>query len=207
MQRFLPLFFRAPLLFTVLTLLTATTSAQTTDLPRRAIFGAQLAEIKPAPGLRIDKALPGLTAEKLGLRTGDVVTALNGTPINSIPDLQRWLGTKASGEQVTADVVRDNQKITLRGTLVERPREAANDAYSVTYGQVPSTRGVLRTISTSPTAQGKHAALLFIQGVTLSSIDFPLTDSNAYAQIVRAFARGGYVTMRVDKPGVGDSQG
>ncbi|MGL4574859.1 MAG: alpha/beta hydrolase family protein, partial [Burkholderiaceae bacterium] len=39
------------------------------------------------------------------------------------------------------------------------------------------------------------------------SIDFPLTDGNAYAQIVRAFARGGYVTMRVDKPGVGDSQG
>jgi pimeloyl-ACP methyl ester carboxylesterase len=190
-----------------LTLLAASASAQTTDLPRRAVLGAQLAEIKPAPGVRIDKALPGLTAEKLGLRAGDVVTALSGTAVNSVGDIQRWLSAKAGGDPVTVELQRNSQKLTLRGALVERTREAANDAYSVTYGQVPSTRGLLRTISTSPKAPGKHPAMLFIQGVTLSSIDFPLTDANAYAQIVRAFARGGYVTVRVDKPGVGDSQG
>jgi pimeloyl-ACP methyl ester carboxylesterase len=66
----------------------------------------------------------------------------------------------------------------------------------------------MRTLVTAPAAgTERRPALLFIQGVTLSSVDFPLTADNGYARIVAAFARGGFVTMRVDKPGVGDSEG
>jgi alpha-beta hydrolase superfamily lysophospholipase len=196
---------------------TALSHAQAADLPRRAMLGAQLsdatldAENKPiagaTPGVRLLTVAKGSSAEKLGMQAGDIVRSMNGTSIQVPADVVRWLSTRTGGDAVTVEVLRNGEKKSLTGHLIERPREASNPQYSVTYGQVASKRGALRTIATAPRTPGKHPALLFIQGVTLSSVDFPLTDTNAYAQIVRAFARGGYVTMRVDKPGVGDSQG
>jgi uncharacterized protein len=180
-------------------------AAQGTDLPRRAYLGMQLDQ---APeGVKVAHAVQGGTAVKLGIQAGDVVQEINGTAIKSPNDLAAWVEQQISGTAITVRIVRGSEQKTLQGNLVERAREPSNAQYSVAYGQVASKRGMLRTISTAPTAAGKHPALLFIQGVTLSSIDFPLSDANAYAQIVRAFARGGFVTMRVDKPGVGDSQG
>lgn len=105
---------------------------------------------------------------------------------------------------------RDTQTLELSGTLVERPREAASDKYRVEYAHVDAVRGRQRTLLSTPlpgVAGQRHPALLFVQGVTLSSIDQPLTDTNAYSRIVAAFANSGFVTMRVEKPGVGDSEG
>jgi alpha-beta hydrolase superfamily lysophospholipase len=192
-------------------------TAQSSDLPRRAMIGTQLAdatldaENKPvagaSPGVRVLTVAKGSSAETLGVQVGDVVQSVNGSPVKVPADLVRWITSRVGGDAITLELLRGGERKVITGKLVERPREPSNDEYAVSYGQVASKRGVLRTISSSPKASGKHPALLFVQGVTLGSVDFPLTDANAYAQIVRAFARGGYVTMRVDKPGVGDSQG
>jgi pimeloyl-ACP methyl ester carboxylesterase len=48
---------------------------------------------------------------------------------------------------------------------------------------------------------------MFVQGIGPGTVDFALTADNGYARIIQPFARSGYVTLRVDKPGVGDSEG
>jgi uncharacterized protein len=176
------------------------------DLPRKAQFGVQMEPV--AEGVKVLRVSPGLSAAAMGLRQGDVIVALDGAQTSRMQEVAVWIGTKGHGDLGRVAVLRDGQRIELQGKAVERSRETSPH-YRVHYGQVASERGRLRTLVTTPTpaTAGKQPALLFIQGVTLSSVDFPLTDANAYAQIVGAFARAGFITMRVDKPGVGDSEG
>ncbi len=91
-------------------------------------------------------------------------------------------------------------------TLKERPFEKSDD-YEVIYDSVTSRAGRLRTIVTRPRGEGKHPALFLIQGVGVYSIDNPIGPIGAYKAIIDDFTRRGYVTLRVDKPGCGDSEG
>jgi pimeloyl-ACP methyl ester carboxylesterase len=198
----------------LLTLLLPGGAAHAADLPRRSQLGAQLepaaATAASAAGLRVQTVLPGLSAQALGMRVGDVITAVDGQAVASTPQLLAWLTTKPAGSQARLTVRRDDKTLELSGSLVERPREAASAHYVVEYGHVAAVRGRQRTLLSTPlpaVAGQRHPALLFVQGVTLSSIDQPLTDANAYSRIVAAFANNGFVTLRVEKPGVGDSEG
>jgi uncharacterized protein len=197
---------RRAALLAAATLLAAASLARADELPRRAQLGAAFAS-----GLTIDRVLPGLSAQSLGLRAGDTIAALDGQAVATLPQVLSWLAGKPGGAPGRITVQRDGRTLEVSGTLVERAREAPTASYRVEYAAVRSLRGRLRTLTSlplpAPVAGDKRPALLFIQGVTLGSIDQPLTDTNAYSQIVGAFARGGFVTMRVDKPGVGDSEG
>ncbi len=61
--------------------------------------------------------------------------------------------------------------------------------------------------ATKPKGEGRHPALFFIQGIGLYSIDNPVGPLGSHKIIVDDFARRGFVTLRVDKPGCGDSEG
>ena len=61
--------------------------------------------------------------------------------------------------------------------------------------------------SPGPREKGKHPALFLIQGIGLASIDNPVGALSSYKTIVDDFTRHGFVTLRVDKPGCGDSEG
>ena len=70
----------------------------------------------------------------------------------------------------------------------------------------------MRTIITKPTRPGKHPGLFFIQGFSPISYDYTLATakgdvSTIDGPILNEMANSGYVTMRVEKPGVGDSEG
>jgi len=177
----------------LLTLLLPGGAAHAADLPRRSQLGAQLepaaATAASAAGLRVQTVLPGLSAQALGMRVGDVITAVDGQAVASTPQLLAWLTTKPAGSRARLTVRRDDKTLELSGSLVERPREAASAHYVVEYGHVAAVRGRQRTLLSTPlpaVAGQRHPALLFVQGVTLSSIDQPLTDANAYSRIVAA---------------------
>jgi uncharacterized protein len=196
-------------------LLLATAQAQPqastpTELPRRPQLGAAFGAPAEGGGLPVQQVLPRLSAAAFGLRVGDVLLKADGQAIAAMPQVLARLSGKPAGSRGAFTVRREGQTLELTGTLVERPREATQPRYAVEYGQVLASRGRMRTLVSVPrpsVAGTRHPALLFIQGVTLGSVDFALSDSNGYAQIVGAFARSGFVTMRIDKPGVGDSEG
>jgi S1-C subfamily serine protease len=80
------------------------------------------------PGALIVRIIPGGAAEKAGLRgtyrdedgqivLGDLITAVDGKPVKRINDLFSLLSKYKSGDTVTLDVKRDDQKMQIKATL------------------------------------------------------------------------------------------
>ncbi len=84
--------------------------------PRQMNF---LGRIGPAPtgGVRVDDAPSGSLANKLGLQMGDVITGINGQPINSPGDLARVYGQFDSMGSIRAEVKRGGAPIVLNYTV------------------------------------------------------------------------------------------
>src|SRR5207248_505671 len=79
----------------------------------------------------------------------------------------------------------------------------------VRLGSVSLADGtLLRTIVTRPTAaSAKLPAVFFVGWLSCDSMESP-SDADGFAALIRRVVqRSGMLTFRVDKPGVGDSQG
>ncbi|GAB4108820.1 MAG: hypothetical protein Kow001_07470 [Acidobacteriota bacterium] len=88
--------------------------------PRLGISGSsltgQMAEflgIQESRGVLVMEVLEGTPAEKAGLRAGDVITAVNGKPVDSPEELSSALGEG----KVKLDVDRRGQKLSLEADL------------------------------------------------------------------------------------------
>jgi S1-C subfamily serine protease len=61
--------------------------------------------------------LPGSAAERAGLREGDVVIRLAGTPLASFDDLRAAIRTRAAGDRVDVVYVRNGERFSVSATL------------------------------------------------------------------------------------------
>ena len=77
--------------------------------------------MKQAQGAIVDEPQPNSPAAKAGIEIGDVITALNGTPVKDSRDLARKIGMMAPGTTVTLDVLHKGQSKDLKLTLGEMP--------------------------------------------------------------------------------------
>ncbi|MBY0336645.1 MAG: trypsin-like peptidase domain-containing protein [Acetobacteraceae bacterium] len=72
----------------------------------------------PRPeGAMVAEVTPGSPAARAGLRPGDVVRAVDGSPVREPRDLARLIAGKRPGEQATLSVRRDGQDRDLRAAL------------------------------------------------------------------------------------------
>jgi regulator of sigma E protease len=70
---------------------------------------------KPSTSARVDKIEANSAAAAAGFQIGDIVTAIDGTKIDSFTDMQRVVGTRA-GERLTFTVKRGDTTVQLQGT-------------------------------------------------------------------------------------------
>ena len=70
---------------------------------------------KPSTSARVDKVQANSAAAAAGFKVGDIVTAIDGSRIDSFTDMQRIVGTHA-GEKLTFTVKRDGTTVQLTGT-------------------------------------------------------------------------------------------
>jgi pimeloyl-ACP methyl ester carboxylesterase len=202
----------------VIALLAASALAQSDGpLPRKPFFGAGMqpptAEQREAlrlpatGGFVVMQVLPGTTAEAAGLKVNDVLLSIDGRTIDAPAAVNQTLSQLPTGRPIKIEIVRDGKPLTLSAPLRPRPLDNTSD-YETVYDHVVSEGKRIRTFVTRPkSSAGKVPLIFFIQGVGLGSMEQPLNSTGVYSRILKGFNDAGYATMRVEKPGVGDSEG
>ncbi|GAB2963240.1 hypothetical protein GCM10027048_35130 [Hymenobacter coalescens] len=159
-------------------------------------------------GILVQGVRPQSSAEAAGLQAGDVVRQVDGTVLG--PDAAPFvslLRQYRAGDKATFVLLRDGRQLRKKVTFMPLPQEQS-PLYDVQYGAVTHGPNRLRTIVTRPRGRpGKVPMVLFIQGVGCFSLDNPLATQEPTRRIIDSLSRHGYATMRIDKTGMGDSQG
>jgi serine protease Do len=78
---------------------------------------AKFFEMKKAEGAVITEVEPDAPGAKAGLRTGDVITELDGKPVTDAGQLQMTVGQKRPGDTIHLLVVRDSKSTSVPVTL------------------------------------------------------------------------------------------
>jgi alpha-beta hydrolase superfamily lysophospholipase len=194
----------------------AAVGAAADALPRRGQLGVRVAavpddfrpplKLQAGEGVLVQLVTPGGSAEAGRLQSGDILLTLQGQRIGGVSDFLDRAAALIGGQPCELGLLRNGKRMALRLLVSERPRDRGEN-FDVLYDEVVSGGSRLRTIVTKPHAAGRHPVLLLIPGLGAGSVDQPLGDGSAYSRILAEFAREGWVTVRVDKPGVGDSEG
>jgi serine protease Do len=84
-------------------------------------LSTQLAEyFGTKDGVLVTSVSSDSAAAKAGLKAGDVITAIDGTAVDSVDDLSRRTQRLNSGAEFTLEIVRDKKPMTLKGKLEPR---------------------------------------------------------------------------------------
>ncbi len=79
-----------------------------------------------AKGAVVQQVMPRTPAEKAGLEPGDVITSLDGKPIDSSSSLSRGVALVAPGQAVKLGLVRKGSEKTVSLTVTQRPDDEAS---------------------------------------------------------------------------------
>lgn len=172
----------------------------TLGVPLRAIPEETRTKLKlgPQEALLVPNAANGLLAN-------DIVVAVAGRRFKSFAEYGDLMRAETAGEKAHLTLLRDGKEVEV--DVKVQPRPVDNTAtYETIYDDVLSNGNRIRTFVTKPKTAGKHPVLFWIQGINTGSVDFPLSAANYIAPVLKAFADE-YVTVRVEKSGVGDSEG
>ena len=98
-------------------------------------------------GVLIHEVLPGSSAQKAGVKKGDILLAVDGTVIKSPSALQEKVNSFHPGDKAVLKLLRDGKEITLDVTFQEGTDEIGNveeDGTVMFYGAklAPADRGV-----------------------------------------------------------------
>ncbi|HEX3670935.1 MAG TPA: alpha/beta fold hydrolase [Candidatus Cybelea sp.] len=175
------------------------------QLPRHALFGAGVAQ--GTNGVRVTVVVQGSAASQAGVRVGDTIRAIGGTTTASVAEFLAAVHDLHAGERVEVAIVRGDAPLKVAAVLGAAPNES--DSGVVTqYGAIAVDGSLRRTLLTESQGLASPApAVLLIGGIGCYSVDVAASAQDAYMRLTHDLARAGWVTMRVEKSGVGDSQG
>src|SRR6058998_3661192 len=79
--------------------------------------------VKEREGVLVDEVMKGSPAEAAGLRAGDVVVELSGTPIKEVSDLQRRIAAVKPGQTMKLTVIREKKPVPVTVKIGEMPAD------------------------------------------------------------------------------------
>lgn len=184
--------------------------AKDNQLQRRAFIG--ISEGLPSnskPGILVTGVIPDSTAAKAQLQPGDIIIQIDGITMRDMVTYAKTVRSWRAGQTINLLISRNGTFFERQVVAVPFPKESL-EGIDVSYESVLSDYGHrLRTIVTRPEgAAGPLPAVLFVQWLSCSSIELSLPYSLIGMRgMLHGIAKSGFVLMRVEKPGVGDSQG
>lgn len=103
------------------------------EIARRPYLGVQLVEITKElaahygagqAGVLVGRVEADSPAARAGFQVGDVITAVDGKPVDGAFELARAIRDRSEGSEVAVDVVRNGGTLTLRASVELRERPA-----------------------------------------------------------------------------------
>ncbi len=105
--------------------------------------------IRKAAGGIVAQVISGSPAEKAGVHTGDVVTAIAGHDIESNTDLRNAIGLLRVGDGVSIDLLRDGRRERRHAVLADNLPSAPSSGHGTSAGPGHNANPG-HTVSTGP---------------------------------------------------------
>ncbi|PIY08720.1 MAG: hypothetical protein COZ18_10765 [Flexibacter sp. CG_4_10_14_3_um_filter_32_15] len=187
-------------------------------------------KMKVEKGIIIYKIFPNSAAYQAGLQEKDVIIAVDSTHLDNLKEFQDFIKTKKGNDTLNVFFVRND---TVRNTslvLHFLPRES-NFYFETMYDQIEindssqtNNQTSLRTILTFPrkieseSSQNQEITqfplVIVLNSASNESIERELYTKNKSAKSeyqfydwIETLTKNGFATLRIEKKGVGDSQG
>jgi len=159
---------------------------------------AEAMKLKGQPtGALVGEVTPKSPSVKAGLRTGDVITAVNGKKVSDARELRLMIGSMAPGTKVQVEVNREGQSKILNVDLAEMPAGVAEQGAEAAPEEAaqPEKATVFGGVAVADITDDVRTALNLpkdTQGAVIAEID---ADSSA----AKAGLREGDVIQEVNK--------
>lgn len=181
------------------------------ELSRRAVWQASFddSSLQDKPGVSVRSIEPGSPLDRVDVRIGDVFLKVNDVLIDSPETWTDVTYSIRTDRETLIQLKRRSERIEIEVKLNELPKEQ-HDEIKTLYETITSDYGVKqRVIVTVPgDKEKKQPAILLLQGLSCSTIELYPGRSSNWGKVIRAIVEDSdMVVMRVDKPGVGDSEG
>ena len=183
--------------------------ANASGLPRRGTFGVPFralpAELQTKLKLGPQSSVQA-TADANSLLKDDIVIGVNGKRFSTFGEWNELSRDAVARPKAKLTVIRLDKEMEVEISVLSKPADKGEN-YETIYDDVLSNGHRIRTFVTKPNAPGKRPVFFWIQGITASTVEAPLTGPSGTSKILKAMSDDGWVTLRVEKPGVGDSEG
>src|SRR5438552_5914337 len=156
-------------------------------------------------GALVGEVSPKSPAEKAGVKTGDVITSVNGKKIGDARELRLMIGSMSPGTKVQIEINREGQKKTLGLDLVEMPATALQSAAEAPPEESaqPEKSTVFGAVVVADVTDDVRTALNLpkeVQGAVIVELD-------SASPAAQAGLREGDVIQEVNKQSVKNAKG
>ncbi|MGO8857530.1 MAG: Do family serine endopeptidase [Steroidobacteraceae bacterium] len=167
---------------------------------KRGILGVNIYNVTPeiakefglaeTTGALVAGVAPGSSAERAGIKTGDIITSINGVTMKGAGELRNAIGMLRVGDKVDIGFLRDGKPQKVIALIAERSEAEAANAADINEGlegaelvDAPNGGGVLvRTVQEgSPAAQAGIKANDLIVGVGRT----PVSNAKTFREAAR----------------------
>jgi len=167
---------------------------------KRGILGVNIYNVTPeiakefglaeSTGALVAGVTPGSSAERAGIKTGDIITSINGTTMKGAGELRNAIGMLRVGDKVEIGYLRDGKPQKATALIAERSEAETANAADISEGlegaelvDAPNSGGVLvRSVQeASPAAQAGVKANDLIVGVGRT----PVTNTKTFREAAK----------------------
>ena len=167
---------------------------------KRGVLGVNIYPVTPdiakefgvaeSSGALVAGVVPGSAAEHAGVKTGDIITSINGVTMKDAGELKNTIGMLRIGDKVEIGLLRDGKSRKVMALIAERSEVETANAIDINkglegaeFGDAPDGGGVVvRTVlDGSPAAQNGLRANDVIVGVART----PVTNTKSFREAAK----------------------
>ena len=166
---------------------------------------AEHLELPARAGALVSDVQPGSPAEKAGVASGDVITAVNGEKVDDANRLTFAVGAIAPGTKVELDILREGKAKKLSLTTAERPKNLRGSGRSLDSSDEMAKaedEGVLNGVTVSDLDRNARRTMNIPARVNGAVV----TDVKSDSAAARAGLRPGDVILEINRTPVANAE-